>query len=86
MCLHPRPPHENGNTSGFRNVVLLSVLQNTRQLTKSKNPVIPSITHGRQNSSECITLILKNRRGWGVNVSVFTEASIMSLEYMGPQK
>lgn len=81
----PASQREDGNPSGFRNVVLLSVLYNTRQWTKSKTPIIPSVIHGPQNSSECLTLILKNRRGWRVNVSVLTVARTSS-EYMGAQR
>jgi hypothetical protein len=51
------PSPEDGNRSSFRNVVF-SCLWNSGRWTKSKNLVVMSVTHHRQNPLECICIKL----------------------------
>jgi hypothetical protein len=49
MCLPPLP--EDGNKPSFRNAVFSSTYNSSR-CTKSRNPVILSVIHHRQNPSD----------------------------------
>jgi hypothetical protein len=66
------PSLEDGNKSGFRNVVFFSVLENSRRWAKSKSPVIPTFKVYFHSKLHIHNINFKNKVRWFV---LFTGAA-----------